>query len=301
MSRIWLLSGGLASLAIACFAVAYFPSELPSTPVASPQAKPMLEFQTHSFPHSTVYTLTIPPKSGWVVKPAVTPGLRSLESFAKQYSAIAVLNGGFFDPINQQSTSDVQIEGKVVADPRSNERLIQNPDLTPYLIKILNRSEWRRSLCGSTIRYEISLHSTPLSASCQLLDSLGAGPQLLPTLTAEAEGFLATVNGEIIRDPIGIHQPNARSAIGLTSEGSVIWVMVAQKPDDPDGSGMSFTELTTFLKTLGVTQALNLDGGSSSALYYQGKTWYGKVDAEGQRIQRPVKSVLMVVPEVGDR
>jgi exopolysaccharide biosynthesis protein len=59
---------------------------------------------------------------------------------------------------------------------------------------------------------------------------------------------------------------------------------------------MTFTELTTFLKTLGAEQAMNLDGGSSSSFYYQGKTSYGKVDTEGYPIQRPVKSVLLVLP-----
>jgi exopolysaccharide biosynthesis protein len=39
---------------------------------------------------------------------------------------------------------------------------------------------------------------------------------------------------------------------------------------------------------------MNLDGGSSSSFYYEGKTFYGKVDNEGNPLRRPVLSVLLV-------
>jgi exopolysaccharide biosynthesis protein len=39
---------------------------------------------------------------------------------------------------------------------------------------------------------------------------------------------------------------------------------------------------------------MNLDGGSSAALYYGGETIYGKVNESGEAVQRPVKSALLV-------
>jgi exopolysaccharide biosynthesis protein len=42
------------------------------------------------------------------------------------------------------------------------------------------------------------------------------------------------------------------------------------------------TALADFMKTLGVEKAMNLDGGSSSSFYYDGKTFYGKVDDAGE-------------------
>jgi exopolysaccharide biosynthesis protein len=63
--------------------------------------------------------------------------------------------------------------------------------------------------------------------------------------------------------------------------------MVEQKP-----RGLSLMELAKFLQGLGVVAALNLDGGSSTALYYQGKTIHGKIDSQGNGVERPVKSVL---------
>jgi len=68
---------------------------------------------------------------------------------------------------------------------------------------------------------------------------------------------------------------------------------VAQQPLSQT-TGMSLTALADFMKTLGVEKAMNLDGGSSSSFYYEGKTFYGKVDDEGNPLRRPVLSVLLV-------
>lgn len=306
MSKSWQLSWvvvGLASLAIALLAMLQTRSipdaemQTASSPSPQPPQSLPLQYKTHTLAHSVVHILRIPAQSSYTVVPAISDSVDTLDHFAKEHRAIAVLNGGFFDPINQKSTSYVILQGQLAADPKLNERLVNNPDLSPYLNQIFNRTELRRYQCGSTIRYDITPHSAPLPANCQIIDALGGGPRLLPELTAQQEGFVDTVNGEVIRDPLGTNQPNARSAIALTQTGDLVWVMVAQKPEAPAHSGMAFTELITFLKALGAKQAMNLDGGSSSSFYYQGKTHYGKVDTKGYPVERPVKSVLLVVPK----
>jgi len=75
----------------------------------------------------------------------------------------------------------------------------------------------------------------------------------------------------------------------------LILVMVAQKPEQPLNSGISLPELTDVLSNLGAVKAMNLDGGSSASLYYDGQGIYGRVDKEGNQIQRPIKSILSVV------
>ncbi|UBF27373.1 phosphodiester glycosidase family protein [Kovacikia minuta CCNUW1] len=259
-----------------------------------PMQKQPLHYQVYTLPKSVVYTLQIPAHGQFQVVPALSQNVDRLENFAHKNGAIAVINGGFFDPMNQKSTSYVMQQGKQVADPKLNERLVNNPDLTPYLNQIFDRSEFRRYRCGQDFRYAIARHNAPLPEGCQLVDALGAGPQLLPTMTAVQEGFLDEANGVVLRDSLGSQQPNARSAIGITSDGSVVWVMVAQKTEDPTDSGMSLPELANFMKTLGVKEAINLDGGSSSSFYYEGKTVYGKVNQAGERVERSVKSVLFV-------
>lgn len=261
-----------------------------------PSAKPTLQYKRYTLPSGIAHTLLIPSGSAFRVVPAVSPSVETLANFAQKYGAIAVINGGFFDPENQQSTSYALVQNQWVADPQQNDRLMQNPNLAPYLNQILNRTELRRYVCGSTTRYDITQHRAPIPSSCRLVDALGAGPQLRPTLTLESEGFLTIVQGAILRDPLGANQANARSAIGLTRDGSILWVMVAQTADNPV-TGISLPALANWMKTQGVEKAMNLDGGSSASLFYQGKTYYGKVDQAGNTVQRPVKSVWLVLPE----
>ncbi|HAG84788.1 MAG TPA: hypothetical protein DCL61_27450 [Cyanobacteria bacterium UBA12227] len=269
------------------------PQTAPSSPVLPPTEKD-IQYQSHSLEHSLVHSLLIPAGNRFLVTPALSQRVSTLESFAQQQKVLAVINGGFFDPQNQKSTSIVIQQGVMVADPQDNARLINNPKLAPLLAKILDRTEFRRYRCNLTIRYDITVHSQPTPPGCQLIDALGGGPSLLPELTLIEEGFLDKANGRVIRDPLGSNQPNARSAVGITHDGDILWVMVAQKPESPTNSGMSLISLATFMKTFGVEKAMNLDGGSSSCLYYKGKTFYGKVDEKGNALKRNVLSVLLV-------
>ncbi|MBW4474645.1 MAG: phosphodiester glycosidase family protein [Stenomitos rutilans HA7619-LM2] len=263
-----------------------------AAPSASPP-KRVMQYKTYPQAHSIVHTLKIPLDGQFVVVPALSKTVETVEAIAQRQNAIAALNGGFFDPENQKSTAYVTLNGKLVADPQQNESLMSNPDLTPYLSKILNRTEFRQYQCGNRREYAIALHSDAVPAGCQLVNALGGGPRLLPTMTAQPEGFVAEANGNMIRDALGSRQPNARTAIGVTRDRSLLWVMVAQKPGVA-GSGMTLPALAAFLKTLDVEEAMNLDGGSSSSLYYDGKTVYGKLDSAGKPVMRPVKSVLLV-------
>lgn len=303
----WLLAVGAAGLVgcLSLLAARSLPGRpgtaLPAEPATADAAPEAVQYQLHALPGARVHTLRIP--RSYRVTVAVAPETASLAEFIQQSGAIAALNAGFFDPVNQQTTSYVVQQGQIVADPRQNERLMTNPDLTAYLNQILNRSEFRSYRCDSADpstsrtleRYAIARRSAPLPAGCRLIDAVGAGPQLLPELTAEAEGFVTTVDGTVVRDALGSNQPNARTAIGITRDGDLIWAMVAQLSGQP-GSGLSLPDLATFLNSLGVETALNLDGGSSSALFYNSQTIYGKVDGQGNPVMRPVKSVLLLQP-----
>ena len=273
------------------------PIAAPSSAVLPPPQN--LQYNSYSLASSLIHVLRIPAQNHFSVSSAISPSLDTVEEFAKNNGAIAVLNGGFFDPQNRKSTSIVVQQGLLVGNPRLNERLMNNPQLTPYLDKILNRTEFRGYVCGSNVRYDIALHEDPTLTNCRLVNVLGGGSRLLPlerdiTLPLIQEGFLDIANGKVIRDSLGSNQPNARSAVGIADDGSIVLVMVAQKPEYPNKSGMSLTALATFMKSLGVKKAMNLDGGSSSSFYFRGKTFYGKVSNKGNLVKRPVKSVLIV-------
>ncbi len=263
-----------------------------ATFTTSPTPKPEIQYKSYTSATSIIHTLQIPAASHFVITPAISPELDSLENFAQKHQALGAINGGFFDPVNSQSASHIIIKAQQVAAPRTNDRLINNPNLTPYLPKILNRSEFRRYRCGNIWSYDITLHTAATPTGCQLVDALGGGPSLLP-LTLVEEGFLAIEAGKTIRDSLGSSQGNARSAVAIKGS-DIIFVMVAQT--NPS-SGMSLQALADFMKTLGVDKAINLDGGSSSALYYNGKTIYGKLDEKGNQTKRPIKSALLITTE----
>ncbi len=269
-------------------------SKAPTAIAASPPAAQTIEYKVYTLAQSVVHAVSIPPQSQVLITPAVSGTVEPLKELAQRYGAIAAINGGYFDPENQKTISAVTLQENAIAKPEDNPRLMTNLDLLPYLDKILNRSEFRRYQCGKVVQYAITRRQTVPRADCQLQDSLGAGPQLLPNATLKEEGFLEIRSQKVVRDPLGINQLNARSAIGITRNNTIIWVMVAQKPDRAN-SGMTVQELTDFMKTLGVEQAMNLDGGSSSSLYYQGKTIHGKVN-DGKPIQRSIKSALLIQP-----
>jgi hypothetical protein len=263
-------------------------------PVPSTIAVDELQYAAYTPPHTILHTLLIPVGERFSVVPAIAPSANTIEEFAVEYGAIAAINGGFFNPKNLKSTSYVVIDGEQVADPRDDELLVNNSKLAPYIDKIFNRTELRQYRCGQTIRYDITLHQQAVPSGCELLSALGGGPRLLPELTSEQEGFWHVVDGQILRDPLGMERPNARSAVGITREGDIILAMVAQQPEAPANSGMTLQELADFLKNLGAEQAMNLDGGGSASFYFDGEAVYGKVDEVGDRVVRAVKSVLLV-------
>ncbi|MEO0852224.1 MAG: hypothetical protein AAFY15_01795, partial [Cyanobacteria bacterium J06648_11] len=169
----------LAQLSAVASAIAWVAFSTPSAPVnpPGPGLRP-LQYREVLLTRGIAHVLIIPAESEYIVTPAVAPELATVTEFATETEAIAVLNGGFFDPNNQQTTSHVIHAGNVLADPAQNLRLTGNPALEPYLAAILNRSEFRQYDCAGDRRYDIALHTDPVPAPCTLLDALGAGPQL---------------------------------------------------------------------------------------------------------------------------
>ncbi|MEN9565825.1 MAG: hypothetical protein RLZZ69_1021 [Cyanobacteriota bacterium] len=264
------------------------------SPAAQSIADNQLNYQTIERSQYTIHTVTIPQDSRYLVTPVVSGDLQPISEFA-QDRLVAAINGGYFDPVNQKTTSFIVERSQIVADPRFNERLVDNPDLKQYLRKIFNRAEFRRYSCAGSTQYDIQLHSAPIPNDCTLIESLGGGPGLLPQDTSVAEGFITYQKGEKIRDAIGNDSLNARSAVGITQDGDVILAMVAQHSDRPLNSGISIPELGSVMSSLGAVKAMNLDGGSSASLYYDGRAMYGRVDREGKKIIRPIKSILSVI------
>jgi hypothetical protein len=274
----WLMTALLPCL-ISC-------TEPTSQPQIPPTPLPAIQSQQQQLDRAIAHVVIIPADRRYHIKPVLSASVQSVDQLTQTTGGTVGINAGFFDPSNQQTTSYVVIDGKTVANPQKNLRLVDNPKLKPYLTQIFDRSEFRRYDCQGEIKYAIETHSQ--SSHCQLIDAIGGGPRLLPELTAEPEAFFDPKTG---RDPIGINQRNARSAIGITASDQIILVMIAQTQP---GDGMSLPDLAKFMQSLGAVQALNLDGGTSSAIFYQNQLVYGKRNAANKPEGRPIKSAIVV-------
>jgi hypothetical protein len=110
---------------------------------------------------------------------------------------------------------------------------------------------------------------------------IGGGPRLL------AGGLY--VGGEGFRAPFS-ERRHPRTAIGRLADGRIVLVTVGGR--QPYHSlGMTLVELATYLRQLGVTDALNLDGGGSTTLVVRGTVVNLPSDESGER---PVSDVLVV-------
>jgi hypothetical protein len=272
---------------------------------AIPTGVPPLEAQRLTLPKTLIYLVKIPPDQGYrIVAEGDSDGTRLVPDFIgngqpSSSQPLAMINGGYFVPKTRRTTAYLIENGTMLLDPSQNRDLMGDTNVAPFLSRILNRSEFRRYQClapGGRVsdRYDITPHNAPSPPDCQRMDAVGAGPQLLPLLTDEAEAFYVTHNGKVLRDPLGRNFPNARSAIALLADSTILIAMAGQKPGAFD-SGLSLTDWAEFLRGQGAIKAMNLDGGPSSALWYGGHAYYGRLDGQGQSVHQPVKSVLKVV------
>ncbi|MDR5695870.1 MAG: phosphodiester glycosidase family protein [Armatimonadota bacterium] len=116
-----------------------------------------------------------------------------------------------------------------------------------------------------------------------VIHMIGGGPRLLVSgQYMGGEGF-----------PIQFsHKRHPRTAVGVTRTGRVLLVVVDGR--QPDHSlGMTLPELAALLLRLGVTDALNLDGGGSSTLVVRGMVVNSPSDETGERA---VADALLVLP-----
>lgn len=116
----------------------------------------------------------------------------------------------------------------------------------------------------------------------QVRHVIGGGPRLL------AGGLFA--GGEGFRPSFG-ERRHPRTALGRLADGRIVLVTVGGR--QPYHSlGMTLTELAAYLRQLGATDALNLDGGGSTTLVVRGAVINLPSDETGER---PVSDVLLVL------
>lgn len=121
----------------------------------------------------------------------------------------------------------------------------------------------------------------PESTPWNVIEAIGGGPVLVHkgavNVSASAEGFWAD----------GIDQPHPRTAIGYTSDERLILMVVDGRQEG--SPGVNLLQLATMMATVGCVEAINLDGGGSSAMVVNGVLVNSP---EGTNQARPILSAI---------
>lgn len=202
--------------------------------------------------------------------------LITTSNFGLRDTALAAINGNFFDVKNGGSVDFVRVKGKTINTNRlaaNGERArhqqagiaIENGKLK--LIKWDGSGDWESRLTAA--------------------DVLLNGPLL--TLNGVDES-LDTAAFNRLRHP--------RTCLGLKPNGHVVLLTIDGR--NTESAGASLFELTKLMRWLGCTSAINFDGGGSTTLWVNGMGSNGvinyptdnkKWDHEGQR---KVANVILV-------
>lgn len=230
------------------------------------------------------------PSGHWILRTVVNAHPLNVARTALNYGAGIAVNGGFFDLRSGKSVSYISDQGRSVADPHDANN--------SFSTAILNRSELRQIADASgALRLAVVRHSQSTIEGEHVREALQAGPALLPSYDPVAEGFIRKTRRGGMVDAISTASPEARTAIGITSDGKLIIVCVETPGRKPDGHGATLKQLTSVLKSLGAVQALNLDGGTSTTMFLRlpnsASFAHGKVVC-GSSSMRAVKSVLLL-------
>lgn len=152
--------------------------------------------------------------------------------------------------------TNIIVENGVVSDIKTGNVTIPKNGYVLNLTGTLEDNFLPRFMIGEQVNYRVELKNQSYGIE-KIEGAIGAGPRLITdgkiTVTSVAEGF---------NDPKILTGGGARSAIGITEDHQLILLTTKNS---------TINELAEMMKLLGAFQAMNLDGGASSGLYYNGK------------------------------
>jgi hypothetical protein len=89
-----------------------------------------------------------------------------------------------------------------------------------------------------------------------------------------------------------VHKRNPRTVAGVDAHGRL--VLITADGRSTDSLGLSIPETTAVAKSLGLRQAMNLDGGGSTTMVVNGAVINSPSDAAGER---PIGDALLLLPD----
>lgn len=193
---------------------------------------------------------------------------KTTSELAKENNALCAINAGAFKAATPESTGNtygmpagiIFHEGNLVySDLKNNEKC---------------------SIVGLDINGKLIIGDFTLDELKQLQVKEAVskvGPSLI-------------INGKL-SDVSNGYGVNARTAIGQKDDGSIIFLVIDGRSDTSIGAKLN--EIQKILFDNGAVTAANLDGGSSSTIFYQGSILNTPCDKTGER---PVTSAFIVIP-----
>ena len=221
--------------------------------------------------------LEIAPGARFDIVPSVEKTLETTSALAARYDAIAAINGSFFNMrAPYGSVNYLRVDGQELApnaydayENTSGGRSIRQTGAVAtfrgdmYVLKGDVIARWERDI--------------------EAEDVVTTGPMLL--IGGEPEGIV--VNDFNSRR-------NPRTAVGRRSDGTVLLVVADGR--NKEAAGLSMLELQLVMLALGCEDAVNLDGGGSTAMVVRGEVVNHpsdnrRFDADGER---PVANAIVV-------
>jgi len=202
--------------------------------------------------------------------------LITTSNFGLRDTAIAAINGNFFDVKNGGSVDFVRLNGKIINENRlekNNQRARHQQAAVVIEHGKISIKKW-----DQTNDWETKLTEQNIMLNGPLLFLNGIKEDL------------DTTDFNRLRHP--------RTCLGIKPNGSVILLSIDGRNDN--SAGASLPELTKIMSWLGCTSAINFDGGGSTTLWINGFADQGvinyptdnkKWDHEGQR---KVANVILV-------
>ncbi|MFK4304402.1 MULTISPECIES: phosphodiester glycosidase family protein [unclassified Paenibacillus] len=168
--------------------------------------------------------------------------VENLSGLAKRNQAVVAINGTYFDAYTKSSYKTpygyLVSHGNLLKKSSGDQRTVFTYDAN-HLAELVSGPAFEQRLSEGNVE-----------------GALQAGPRLVTngkvSLNVKAEGF---------KDPKILTGGGARSALGITRDHKLILLTTG---------GATIPQLAQIMKQAGAYQAMNLDGGASSGLYYNG-------------------------------
>lgn len=227
--------------------------------------------------------------------------LENTSTISKRYNAIAGVNGSYFkmkgpDPDHQspgKSTiirNDKHIGNRSIVYLRVADSLISENTFARDSLRRRHQQGVIAITKGQLSIYNTNASNLYWERTISAEDILATGPVML----------MEDQNQPIPNDAF-CNDRHPRTAIGKRADGTVLLFTVDGRT--PQSAGMSIIELQQIMRWLGCNEAINLDGGGSTAMYVSKQPDNGVVNhpSDNKRFdhtgERQVANVVLLLPK----